>query len=100
MDGHRTAERSSLAYHREIAARLRADARLIAVARSRIDGWRASSMHPRWIADWTELLTLPVDELAHRLVDDSEHMTALRQTTPFAGILHARERWAIWRAVR
>jgi hypothetical protein len=30
------------------------------------------------------------------MVEESEHMTALRQATPFAGVLTARERWAIY----
>jgi hypothetical protein len=30
------------------------------------------------------------------LVEDSEHMTALRQATPFAGVLEPAKRWAIY----
>ena len=31
------------------------------------------------------------------MVEESERMTAMRQTSPFAGLLTPRERWAIYR---
>jgi hypothetical protein len=30
------------------------------------------------------------------IVEDTEEMRALRQNNPFAGVLEARERWAIY----
>ena len=42
---------------------------------------------------------MPVADLATALESDSSEMTDARQTTPFAGILSPRERWAIWRLV-
>lgn len=51
---------------------------------------------------WLDLLDdcRDVATLAQRLVEDTERMRALRQATPFAGILDSRERWAIWRSFR
>jgi hypothetical protein len=37
-----------------------------------------------------------LDSLALLLVEDSEHMRAMRQTGPFAGVLSPQERWAIY----
>ncbi|CAN5920709.1 hypothetical protein BH11MYX3_BH11MYX3_40970 [soil metagenome] len=100
MDGHRTAERRSLAYHRAIALRLTEDAGLIERARARVRSWRQPEIHVRWIEAWSALLDRPIADVCRMLVDDSEQMTALRQMTPFAGILDARARWSVWRTVR
>ncbi|HEX2686755.1 MAG TPA: hypothetical protein VHN14_09055 [Kofleriaceae bacterium] len=100
MDGHRTAERRSLAYHRAIAERLVRDPSILARARDRVAGWIASgAVHPKWTAAWTELLALPLAEICDRLQEPSEAMTAMRQMTPFAGALDPRTRWALWRSV-
>ena len=100
MIGHRTAELRSLAYHRAIADRIRADRSVLEAARQRVSGWRQSStVHARYVEAWCRLLELPIDALVIRLVDDSEHMRDLRQVSPFAGALDARTRWRIWRSV-
>ena len=41
-------------------------------------------------------LLLPLDDLLHRLDQDTEQMRAMRQTSPFAGVLTPKERWAIY----
>jgi hypothetical protein len=41
--------------------------------------------------------TLPA--LRRFLVDPGAHATELRQSTPFAGAIDARERWRLWREV-
>lgn len=96
MDGHRTTERRSLVYHQAIAELLVSDQSLVARARARVESWRDSETHPQWIESWSALLARPLEELCRALVDPSEHMTALRQMTPFAGALDARTRWALW----
>lgn len=99
MDGHRTAERRSLAYHRAIAARLADAPELVAAAQVRVASWTPEQLAPRWRAAWLGLLEGPLESLLHAIVEDSERMRDLRQVSPFAGALDARERWAIWRAV-
>ncbi len=99
MDGHRTAERRSIAYHREIVRRLAESASVLDVARARVHSWREPDVHPSWRAAWAELLSRPLEELSRALVDDGEHMTSLRQMSPFAGVLDPRTRWAIWKSV-
>lgn len=100
MDRHRAAELRSLAYHRAIAARLADEPEMLARARVRVEGWaRTGATHPHWMATWQRLLALPLPALVDALGDPGEAMTAARQSTPFAGALSPRERWALWRSV-
>ena len=95
VDGHRTAERRSLAYHGAIAERLVRDPSIIGRARERVAGWASSgSVHPKWIAAWSELLARSPAEICDKLREPTEHMAALRQMTPLAGVLDWRTRWA------
>ncbi len=100
MDGHRTAERRSLAYHREVAERLLRDNALLGAARARVSDWaRDRTVHERYRVAWAALLSFEPRIVADRLVEDSEEMRALRQVSPFAGVLEPRVRWQIWRSV-
>jgi hypothetical protein len=100
VDAHRVAEERSLAYHRAVAERLRGRPELIERARARVESWLAQGpVHPVHARRWARLLTLPLEQLADALVDPSEDARELRQVSPFAGALSARERWAIWREV-
>ena len=101
MDPHRLAELRSLAYHRAVCDRLRADSSLVGEAQARIERWRATGdVHLHYVDRWTEWLSLPLEALCEALTADSEEATAMRQVTPFAGTLKPRERWAIWRDIR
>jgi len=101
VDPHRLAEARSLAYHRVIAERVAADLRWLDVARRRIEEWRARRLAgDAYLDAWTELLAGPVEALTAKLTEDSEDARALRQCTPFAGVLKPRERMAIHRATR
>jgi hypothetical protein len=53
-----------------------------------------------YAAEWRALLVGPIDALTLVLVADSEQALALRQTSPFTGVLRPKERWAIWKRVR
>ena len=57
-------------------------------------------MHARWADAWERVLERPLEEVCAVLTDPSEEARALRQSTPFAGILDPRTRWRIWRSVR
>ena len=98
VDGHRTAERRSLAYHREIARRLRADPGLVDRARAIVRARVEAGDHGA--CAWRSLLDGPVEDIIHAITADHERMADLRQMTPFLGILEPRERWALWRKVR
>ena len=100
MDPHRRAELRSLAYHREIAARIAEEPAILERARTRVK-WchRTGQVHPRYARLWEELLARSLEDIKEALVAETETMLAARQSTPFAGALSARERWRLWRSV-
>ena len=101
MDPHRLAEETSIRLHAAVARRLREDPSVRARARERVQGWlRSGEVAEPYAREWAELLERPLEALCRVLVDESERARALRQVTPFAGALDARERWRIWRDVR
>jgi hypothetical protein len=97
LRGHQRIDQRSLALHRAIAEKLRAHPALLDIARSNLDRWSLSNgrSQPYWDA-WREILRQPLPALLDLIVEDSEKMTAMRQATPFAGVLDPAERWAIY----
>ncbi len=97
LGGHQRIDQRSLALHRAIAEKLRADPSLLAVAHDNLDRWSKEKgrSQPYWDA-WREILRRPLEEVLTLMVEESERMTAMRQANPFAGILTPRERWAIY----
>ena len=95
-EGHERIDQMSLELHRAIAEKLRANPQLLAIAHDNLDRWSkmGSRAQPYWDT-WRELLKLPLDRLLELLLEESERMTALRHTSPFAGVLDIRERRAI-----
>lgn len=49
----------------------------------------------RCYAEWQQILQLPLDEICEVLSSQSEEAQRLRQNSPFAGVLTAREVWEI-----
>ena len=97
LQGHRRIDRRSLELHRAIATKLRAHPALLEIARDNLTRWSASNSRsqPYWDA-WQEILSRPLAEILALLEEDSERMTAMRQATPFAGVLEPAERWAVY----
>jgi len=101
MNLHHLAEQRSLAYHRLVAARLEADPAVLDAARRRVAAWvAAGTPHPHYAEAWSAILALPLPDLLARLLDPGPEACALRQVTPFAGVVDPRARWALWREVR
>jgi hypothetical protein len=101
--GHAKAriERQISAMHREIARRVRAgDPMPVARARENLDRWQRDSfggaLPPAYEA-WRAVLAQPVETVLEVLEGDDERARRLRASSPFAGVLGARERWAILR---
>lgn len=100
MDPHRLAELRSIAYHRLVGERLGEHRELIEAARARLDAWQRDGHCSASCAErWRQKLALPVSELIAFLVTDDDEGRELRQSTPFAGALDPRERWALWQRV-
>ena len=100
LQGHKTAEMRSLAYHRRVAEKLSADASLLARASAKVDaalGEAGSALAPHYARGWRRLLDGPKADLLAFLVSDSQEARDYRQASPFAGALSARERWDLWR---
>lgn len=95
-------ERRSLALHHAISERLRADpGRVVAQARrnlARMAGGSAASSP--LLREWQVLLGRPLPALLPVLVDPDPWARELRQVTPFAGVLSAAERAAVYRRFR
>ena len=98
--GHRRSEIRSLEYHRAIAAQIERDPTLIARARDRLHRWRREGkVHPHYAARWDQILAGDPEEIACVIVQDDEPTRALRQCTPFLGVLSSRTRWSILREI-
>jgi hypothetical protein len=95
--GHERIDQRSLALHHAIAEKLRAQPSLLAIARENLERWAATAGRSMpYIAEWTRILDLPIQDLLRLIEQEDEEMTALRQCSPFAGVLEPKERWAIY----
>jgi hypothetical protein len=102
VDPHRLAELRSVALHAAISERITREPGLVDHARRRL---RSSSTGGGPAAqayrdEWLRILDEPIERVVAFLREDTEHARALRQCTPFAGVIAPRERWRIWRSVR
>lgn len=95
-------ERRSLHLHRAIARRLeRSPEAVLRQARRTLSLMRRR--HPKaepYFREWDVFLDRPVSELLPALVDPSPRGRELRQVTPFAGVLSARERTEVYHSFR
>lgn len=95
--GHGRLDARSLAMHRAIAEKLRVSPSLIEIAQDNLRRWPAGAGRSQPYLDaWEALLSKPLEELLVLIVEDSERMRAMRQASPFAGVLRPKERWAIY----
>ena len=92
-------ERRSLELHRAIAVRLRDDPeRVLALARQNLARMRLRAEGPsQLLREWEVLLDRPLLALLPLLADPDPWARELRQVTPFAGVLSAAERAAVYR---
>ena len=100
MDLHKLAAERSLALHRVIARRLVRDPAVLENARQRVKYWLAETPDRPFAREWRRILAGDAESVAAFLGDRSELAEELRQSSPFAGVLDARERWGIWRETR
>jgi hypothetical protein len=97
LQGHQRIDARSLALHRAIGEKLRARPELMAIAHDNLERWSKPGNRSQYYWDeWRKILARPLPEILELLGEESERMTALRQATPFAGVLEPAERWAIY----
>ena len=95
-------DRRSLALHERIADRLRA-APVETLARAEANLRRMRGLHPGASAlldEWERLLRGSPGVLLDALANPGLHYRDLRHVTPFAGVLNAPERAAVYREFR
>ena len=87
-------DRRSLALHQSIARKLAQDPEaILRRAKKTLD--LMMKTHPRaapFLNEWEQILRRPVSEIADSLLDPKPKGRELRQVTPFAGVLSAKER--------
>lgn len=95
-------QRRSLALHVALAAELAArPEEVLETARRNVGRMRAAGPGAEdLLAEWDRILQSPPRLVASRMLDPSDRGRDLRQVTPFAGILDARTRAAVYRAFR
>jgi hypothetical protein len=99
MRDHRLIDKRSLAFGREIAARLQEHPEWIDRARKNISRWlkTCSSREQSTLNEWQAVLNGPPRHIVELLTDPGENATRLRQSNPFAGVLAEKQRLAILR---
>ena len=99
---HRVLEARSLAMHCLAAQKVARKPALLKEVRRTLAAWRSryGSDTPRALDEWKTILDRPWPEIAAFITDPGERATRLRQSTPFAGVLSARERERVYAAFR
>lgn len=103
---HVRIDERSIALHRAVADRIRANPRVLETALRNLKKYlhnytSEKRKPPRWLVKWNTILKeKSQDEILKFLVSDDEKAKQLRQSSPFAGILTPQERWKIYEAFR
>ena len=99
---HRILDARSLAMHCKIAQKIARDPSLLDKAKANLERWSAKSEdpQPQYLREWRQILERPWPEIAELITSMSEDATRLRSSSPFAGVLTAREREQIYEAFR
>ena len=103
MRTHDEIDQRSLALHRLVAERVMHDPSLFEKARGTLARWRetvCTSSQP-YLSEWEHLMNQGVEACLSVAVEDSQRAAALRQSSPFSGVLTNRERFAFlkqWRS--
>lgn len=98
---HRFIEKRSIALHALVREKLILNPALVGKIKEHTR--RLSSDHPSsayYFDRWLEILEGDLEVLLNRLIEDSEEMCTLRQSSPFAGIIEPRERWRVYETFR
>jgi hypothetical protein len=96
MLSHQYIDQRSLALHKLVADKVRADDRLLGQARDTLTRWYkvASPRSFTYLDEWRRLFDLGIDECLAAAVEDSERAAALRQCSPLSCLLTHQERFA------
>lgn len=94
---HSRINERSLAMHRLVAAKLRANPAILDEARDNLRRWQTMDGSPApALSEWESILSTPPDQVSRLLEERSERANRLRQSSPFAGVLTDAEPRAIY----
>jgi hypothetical protein len=102
MRTHQEIDARSLALHRYVASCIRREPARFAKVQQTLTHWRqvvCSASQP-YLVQWEQLVQQGMEACLRAAEEDSERAAALRQSSPFAGILCNAERFAFlkeWR---
>lgn len=99
MPTHAQLDQRSLALHRLVVGKVRRQPQCMQQVRGTLAGWQARvSAHVQpYLAEWAALLAQGDEAALAMAVEDSPRACALRQSSPFCGVLTAQERHAFLR---
>jgi len=99
---HQQIDARSLALHRLVAQRLLEDPALLVRVRTTLSRWRnlVSVRSLPYLDEWQRVVDLGVQACVATMTEDSEHANALRQCSPFTGILPEKQRQEFLRSWR
>ena len=88
--------------HCRIAQKIARNPELLEIAESNLARWMAKSAEPQpsFLQEWRDILDRRWPEIAESITSMSEEATRLRASSPFVGVLDARERDQIYAAFR
>ncbi len=93
MPGHKDLDRKSRLLHQLVAAKIARNPGLWNDARAVLERWRREAGFSGYYADtWTRLMDAGQHACLAVAVEDSERADALRQSSPFIGLLTGEER--------
>ncbi len=101
LNRHRKLELRSICLNEAIGRKISLDPTIIESTKNEII--KLISEHKEssiYFLRWLEILNSPLDFIQSKLIEDGEEMAALRQSSPFAGILSPKERWEIYETFR
>lgn len=99
MRTHQEIDKRTLAMHRLVAERIRENPALFDKAKATLARWRKTvcvSSQP-YLCEWELLMNQGIEACLAVAVEESEHATALRQSSPFAGLLTNHDRFTFLR---
>ncbi len=99
MMTHDALDARSLALHRLIAQKIEHDPALLHRAADNLAHWKTleSRNSQPYILAWEALLAQGLAACLRMAIEDSDHAKAMRQCSPFAGVLSPQERWKFLR---
>lgn len=98
---HEIIDQRSIALHALVSKKLRENPLLLELARKNIEGYLTNTNNSApYYLKWKMLLDGPFEKLLAVILLDSQEMRAMRQCSPFAGILTPQERWAVYAKFR